>query len=205
MRSVTEEPKSELYCILIHFDLNGHSWIVATVLDRAELEGISQASRPGGRGGAQKCEMTWDRRVRSGRGRGWAGHSGRQKSRSCEVSGEGTPQTPQCPSLAVPCPTEPGAEAAKDVGVGARAPRDSEVSVISHLVSQCCPPTCQATALSPLVPTVSLGLRRSWGAGAGGMCGPRPLPHPAQRQHPGLRPWRCQLQAGGRADAEPGL
>lgn len=37
------------------------------------------------------------------------------------------------------------------------------------------------------------------------MCGPRPLPHPAQRQHPGLRPWRCQLQAGGRADAEPGL
>lgn len=121
------------------------------------------------------------------------------------MSGEGTPQIPQCPSLAVSCPTEPGAEAAKDVGVGARAPRDSEVSVISHLVSQCCHPPARPLLSAPWYPLCPLGLRRSWGAGAGGMCGPRPLPHPAQRQHPGLRPWRCQLQAGGRADAEPGL
>lgn len=49
-----------------------------------------------------------------------------------EVSEEGTLQTPQCPSLAVPCPVDSGTEASKDSRDGDRVPGDSEVSVISH-------------------------------------------------------------------------
>lgn len=48
----------------------------------------------------------------------------------CQV--KGPPQAPQSPSLAVPCPTDPGAEAAKDMRDRARAPRDSEVIMPSH-------------------------------------------------------------------------
>lgn len=62
----------------------------------------------------------------------------------------GSPQAPQPPSLASPCPTDPGTEATKDIGEGARAPRDSEVSMVSHRTSAVLPPPAparQATAL----------------------------------------------------------
>uniref|UniRef100_A0A9L0SD63 Phosphatidylinositol transfer protein membrane associated 1 n=1 Tax=Equus caballus TaxID=9796 RepID=A0A9L0SD63_HORSE len=45
-----------------------------------------------------------------------------------------------------------GAEAAKDIGEGARAPRDSEVSVVGHPTSQFCASAGRATTLTPLAP-----------------------------------------------------
>lgn len=64
---------------------------------------------------------------------------------------EASPQAPQSPSLAVPSSIDPGTEATKDIGDGARAPRDSEVSTASYPTSAA-PCTRQATALTPLAP-----------------------------------------------------
>lgn len=125
---------------------------------------------------------------------GLLGQTAKQGYMECQM--KRTPQAPQPPSLASPCPTDPGTEATKDTGDGARAPRDSEVSLASYPTSAVLPlPAHQAgywsdTPGTPLCPT---GPRRSRGAGGRGMRSPRPLPHPAQRQHPGLGPRRCQL------------
>ena len=56
-----------------------------------------------------------------------------------EVPDEGIPTEP---SVSLP-PTDPGTEGTKDLGDGARAPRDSEVSMAGHPASQFCPATHQ--------------------------------------------------------------
>ncbi|CAD7669984.1 unnamed protein product [Nyctereutes procyonoides] len=47
---------------------------------------------------------------------------------------------------------DPGTEATKDIGDGARAPRDSEVSMVTYPTTAVCLSARQATALTPLAP-----------------------------------------------------
>lgn len=56
---------------------------------------------------------------------------------------EGIPTEPLVSLPGSPPPTDPGTEGTKDLGDGARAPRDSEVSMAGHPASQFCPATHQ--------------------------------------------------------------
>lgn len=65
---------------------------------------------------------------------------------------EGIPTDPSVSFTGFLHPIDPGTEATKDIGDGARAPRDSEVSMVTYPTTAVCLSARQATALTPLAP-----------------------------------------------------